>query len=123
MNVTDKKSVQMTLDFEPGLTDRYTSLRDCVATAVYQRGLSKCAIDLNESPGNLSNKLSENPNRHFNIDDLERFLTASGDMTPLYYLTEKFLRQRSDAKKAATEKIQQLGPQLIDLLRQAGISA
>ncbi|NMV36942.1 hypothetical protein HGR00_03350 [Ralstonia insidiosa] len=112
----------MTLDFEPGLTDRYTSLRDCVATGIYKRGLSKCAIDLNESVGNLSNKLSENPNRHFNIEDFERYLETSGDMTPLHYLVEKYLRRRLDTKQAALAQIQALGPELIDLLKKAGIS-
>lgn len=41
---------QLTLSFEPGLSDRYGSLRECVATGVYQRGLKRVAIDLDQAP-------------------------------------------------------------------------
>ena len=59
---------QMVLDFEPGLVERYASLRDCVATGVYQRGLKRVAIDLDQAPSNLSVQLSEDGSRHFSID-------------------------------------------------------
>jgi MinD-like ATPase involved in chromosome partitioning or flagellar assembly len=112
----------MQLDFEPGLVDRYGSLKDCVATGVYQRGLKRVAIDLDIAPSNLSVQLSEDASRHFSVDSLERYIEKTGDKTPIYYLVEKFISDRSSKKAAAVEQLQALGPQLIDLLKQAGLS-
>ena len=56
---------QLVLDFEPGLTERYSSARDVVATGVYQRGLKRVAIELDMAPSNLSVQLSDDPSRHF----------------------------------------------------------
>lgn len=120
--IKDKGS-QMQLDFEPGLIDRYGSLRDCVATGVYQRGLKRIAIDLDQAPSNLSVQLSDDPSRHFSVDSFEKYLEKTGDMSPIYYLVEKFLSDKANKRAAAVEQIQQLGPHLIELLRQAGISA
>ncbi|RKR46282.1 hypothetical protein [Paraburkholderia sp. BL17N1] len=117
------KGNQMQLDFEPGLIDRYGSLKDCVATGVYQRGLKRIAIDLDQAPSNLSVQLSEDGSRHFSIDSFEKYLEKTGDMSPIYYLVEKFLSDKANKKAAAVEQIQALGPHLIELLRQAGISA
>lgn len=113
----------MQLDFEPGLVERYGSLKDCVATGVYQRGLKRVAIDLDQAPSNLSVQLSEDGSRHFSIDSFEKYLEKTGDMSPIYYLVEKFLADKKNAKAAALEQIQALGPQMIELLRQAGIAA
>ena len=48
---------QLTLSFEPGISDRFGSLRECIATGVYQRGLKRVAIDLDQAPSNLSVQL------------------------------------------------------------------
>lgn len=93
---------QLTLDFEPGLADRYGSLRECVATGVYQRGLKRVAIDLDSAPSNLSVQLSEDSSRHFSVDSLERYIEKTGDTTPVMYLIERFLApslQNDSAKK------------------------
>jgi hypothetical protein len=117
------KGNQMQLDFEPGLVERYGSLKDCIATGVYQRGLKRVAIDLDQAPSNLSVQLSEDSSRHFSIDSFEKYLEKTGDMAPIYYLVEKFLSDKTNSKAAALEQIQALGPQLIDLLRKAGMAA
>lgn len=121
--INKKNESQLTIDFEPGLSERYGSLKDCVATGVYQRGLKRIAIDLDTAPSNLSVQLSEDGSRHFSIDSFERYLEKTGDMTPIYYLCERFLGEKSNTKAAALEQIQSLGPQFIELLRKAGISA
>lgn len=112
---------QMTLDFEPGLTERYTCLRDCVATGVYQRGLSRVAIDLNESPGNLSNQLGEEPTRHMSIDKFERYLEKTGDLTPLYYLCERFLSDKQAKQAAAFSDLALMLAKMQPLMKQAGV--
>lgn len=114
---------QLVLDFEPGLVERYRSARDCVAAGVYQRGLKRIAMDLEMAPGNLSVQLSDDTARHFSLDAFERYLTQTGDMTPLHFLIEKYLADRSRKKEAALEQIQSLAPQLITLLKQAGARA
>jgi hypothetical protein len=95
---TSSSQSQLVLDFEPGLVERFGSARECVAQGVYQRGLKRVAADLDEAPGNLSVKLSDDPVRHFSLDMFERYIEKTGDLTPVYYLVEKFLgeSQRDD---------------------------
>jgi hypothetical protein len=113
---------QYVLSFEPGLSERFGSLRECVATGVYQRGLKRCAGDLDQAPGNLSVQLSEDTTRHLSVDSFERYIATSGDMTPLYYLCEKFLR-RPDAKQhAALAQLPTVMAQMQALMKQAGMA-
>lgn len=107
---------QLTLDFTPGLTDRYRSLRECVAAGVYQRGLGKVAIDLNKAPGNLSVELSEEPSRRFSVDSLETYIEKTGDTTPVMYLVERFLAP--DARPQNHEQIKALKSMAQELQRQ-----
>src|SRR4051812_1268311 len=83
---------QLTLSFEPGLSDRYTCLRECIAQGVYRNGLGNTAIDLNKAPGNLSVELSDDPTRHFSVDSFEKYVEKTGDLTGIYYLVDKFLK-------------------------------
>ncbi len=114
---------QLVLDFEPGLVERFNCARECVAQGVYQRGLKKVAGDLDQAPGNLSVQLSDDPVRHFSLDSFETYLEKTGDMTPLYFLIEKFLGDRRNTKQAALEQLQAYGPQFVELLKQAGLAA
>lgn len=82
---------QLTLNFEPGLAERYGSLRECIATGVYQRGLKRVAIDLDQAPSNLSVQLSEDHSRNFSVDSLEKYIEKTGDTAPIMYLIERFL--------------------------------
>ena len=114
---------QLTLSFEQGLADKFPSLRECVATGVYQRGLGNTAIDLNKAPGNLSVELSDDPQRHFSCDSLERYMEKSKDLTPLYYLIDKFLQDKGRKQEEALAQLAPLLAQLAPLMRQAGIAA
>lgn len=117
------QTTQLTLDFEHGLTARYRNLRDCVAATIYRRGLGTCAIDLNESPGNLSNQLSDESSRKFGIDELEIHLEKSQDMEPLYYLIEKFLHKPDVKQNAALAQLPMLLANLQAVMKQAGVSS
>lgn len=110
------------LDFEPGLAERYSSLRECIATGVYQRGLGRVAIDLNQAPGNLSVQLSEDPSRHFSVDSLETYIQKTGDVTPIYYLAEKFLSDKTAKHEAAQAELLSLLSQLQPLMKKAGVA-
>lgn len=112
---------QLTLSFEPGLAEMYPSLRECIATGVYQRGLGKVAIDLDCGPSNLSVQLSADPTRKFGVDELERYIDKTGDTTSIYCLVEKYLHQPEAGHDAA---LAELGPQLAHfgaLLKRAGL--
>lgn len=109
---------QLTLQFEPGVHERYRSLRECVATGVYQRGLGNVAIDLDTAPSNLSVQLSEDPSRKFSVDALETYIEKTGDNTPVLYLVSKFL---APANQPAINA-QALLDQMKALMKQAGMA-
>lgn len=98
---------QMVLEFEPGLAERHGSLRECMVSCVYRRGLSNVADDLAKSPGNLSSELDEGSHRHFSIESLERYITKTGDLTPVYYLVERFIGDQAAVEGAALSHVQQ----------------
>ena len=118
-------AVQHTLNFDPGMAERWPSLKSCVRERVYANRLPLKAVaanmDLSES--DLSRKLGENDSdpRKFNVDDLERYIQTTGDTTPILYLVEKFA-VNEDAKKAyaAAELARQL-PEIIALARALGV--
>jgi hypothetical protein len=112
---------QLTLSFDQGISDRHKSLRECVATGVYQRGLGNVAIDLNKAPGNLSVELSEDPQRNFSVDSLERYIEKTGDTAPIHYLIDKFLNDKNNAQVAALAQLAPVLKQLAPLFKQAGL--
>lgn len=120
--ITATSAQQLTLSFEPGLTERYPSLRECIATGIYQRGLSNVAPSLNKAPGNLSVELSEDPTRKFGVDSLEEYIEKFGDLTPVYYLVEKFLQPRDAGQEAALAELAPLLAKIAPLMRKAGIA-
>lgn len=114
---------QMTLDFTPGLAERHSSLLSCVRETVYsQRNpLKTIAADMDMSQSELSRKLSENPDdpRRFTVDDLESFIKATGDVTPIYYLIERFLEDEAVKQQRAMSELLKIAPQLAALIKQA----
>jgi hypothetical protein len=111
---------QLTLSFEPGLSERYTSLRECVAAGVYRNGLGNTAIDLDVAPGNLSVQLSADPSRHFSVDSLEKYIEKTGDTTPIHYLIDRFLRDSSEKDELAT--LLPMLKQMVPVLKKAGLA-
>ena len=117
-------SRQVSLNFEPGLAERFGSLRECVATGVYQRGLSNVAPSLNQAPGNLSVQLSEDQSRHFSVDSLEAYIEKFGDLTPVFYLVDKFVHEKgSEANNgAALAELPEAVERVQMLMRKAGLA-
>lgn len=115
-------TAQMTLSFEPGLAQRFNSLRECVATGVYQRGLHSVAPSLNKAPGNLSVELSDDPTRKFGVDSLEEYITKFNDLTPIYYLVEKYLGGQDAAKDSAMDELKALAQQMQAAMKRAGVA-
>lgn len=117
--------MQLSLDFEPGLTERHKTLGACVRECAYkfEKPLKAIAAEMDLSESDLSRKLSGNPDdpRKLNVDDLVRFMEVTGDHTPVNWLIEKFKLDDSGRQaRAASEFMKQL-PQAIALLKQMGV--
>lgn len=94
----------VTIAIKKGHAARHPSLRSVCAQGVYQHGLKNVALSLNRDPGNLSRELAD-AGRHLSVDSLEAYIEKFGDLSPVYYLVERFLispeRTAADAHKAA----------------------
>lgn len=112
---------QMTLPLDEALVSAHRSLRDCVAAGVYRRGLKAVAMDLDFSPGNLSVALSDDPHRKFGVDDLERYIRATGDKSPIYYLAAKYLGDEAAARDQALGQVAEMLQSLPGMLAAAGL--
>lgn len=86
---------QITLNYDAGLTEAYSTCRELVGSRVHQQGRSQKSIaaDMDYSPSQLSRKCAQSPDdsMRFTLDDLESFVTVTGDTQPILYLVEKYL--------------------------------
>lgn len=87
---------QITINYEEPLTGAYETCREYIAHRMHHQGRSQKAIaaDMDYSPSHLSRKCAQSPDdsMRFTLDDLERFIQVTGDVTPVIYLAEKYLR-------------------------------
>lgn len=117
---------QLTLTFEPGLSDRHLTLRDVMAAQVYSRGHGRVANLLDIAPSKLTEKLagadSGGKTRGMTLDELERYLDKTGDLTPIHYLLDKFARDPGVAQQEALAKLATLAETLPALLAAAGVT-
>lgn len=94
---------QLTFNFEPEIADVYPTLRAFLAHQVqHQKKPAKSiAADMDMAPSTLSRKLTpaEGDTQRFNVDDLEIYMRATGDTSPIEYLASKYLH--SDTHRAA----------------------
>lgn len=121
--MTQVSSTQLTLDFEPGLTEKHPHLLDCVRAAAYthRNPLKTIAADMDVSQSDLSRKLAGNPEdpRRFSLDDLERFIDATGDMSPVYWLVAKYLQDERVKRDRALQELATQMPTLLALIAAA----
>lgn len=117
-------SQQLTLSFEPGLAERHKNLKACVRECVYRnpRPIKAIAADMDLSESDLTRKLGDNPQdpRKFSVCDLERFIRATGDVTPIHYLIEKFAVSAEAKQAFAAAELAKAIPHLLALARQLG---
>ena len=109
---------QITLDYDAGLQECYSSCREYVASQVHKQGRPQKSIaaDMDYSPSQLSRKCSQSPDdsMRFTLDDLETFMEVTGDTSPVLYLVEKYLTK--------TDRIAQLEAELERLRRLQAVS-
>lgn len=86
---------QITLNYEAGLVEAYPTCREYIAGRIHQLGRPQKAIaaDMDYSPSHLSRKCAQSPgdSMKFTLDDLEKYIEATDDTTPVTYLAEKYL--------------------------------
>jgi hypothetical protein len=109
---------QLTLSLEPGVIERWPTLREYVEhrAGVQQKLKKTIAADMDMSPSLLTRKLSpsEGDTQRFNVDDLEAYLASTGD-TPavIEYLAAKFMGGGDEARRArAISTVEALLPDL-----------
>lgn len=99
--------MQLTLNFDAGLTEAYETCREYVAYRVHHQGkmMKAIAADMDLSPSDLTRKLAQSPNdsRRLTLDDLERYISVTKDVEPIKYLIEKYLADTKDEKIKALE--------------------
>ena len=123
-NPVASTSTQISMDFTPGLTERYASLLDCVSASVHRQAkpMKALAAEMDMSPSDLARKLSSNPDdpRRFSVADLESYVRCTGDTMPILYLVQKFCADDDTKKREALNALAALAPQIQALLKAAG---
>ena len=123
--MTVVSSTQLAIDFEPGLTERFDSVLECVRNGVYtnRNPLKTVAADMDMSQSELSRKLSANPDdvRHFTLADFECYLGKTGDTAPIYYLIERFLQNEEVRQKRAISQLARQLPEILALVKAASM--
>lgn len=74
------------------------------------------------APGNLSVALSDDTQRKFGVDELETYIQKTGDLTPVYYLVERYLGDQAAARDQMLNDLLSLVNDLPAKLAAAGIN-
>lgn len=123
MTRNKNSDLQLTLDFEASLVERHKTALDCIRQVAYthRNPIKTIAADMDLSESDLSRKLAQNPNdsRRFTLDDLEAFIQATGDTTPILYLAAKYLADSEQVRQAAMQKLMHQLPDLLALVQTA----
>lgn len=115
--------LQIDLDFEPGLTQRFRSLTEVCAAAVYSSrgGLGAIASELDMSPSELSKRLNVDKAatdpRPLHADHVAAIVKATGDQRPVLYLVEMFCTDREMQRRAALNSLSKLLPEIHGLVK------
>ena len=113
---------QFELDFDGGLIDRFPEFKECIGASVSGCGrqLKAVAGDLDMSPSELSRKLAHNPNDpvHFPAHRLPDLIAATGDLSPVCWLIEKFCDDADSKKRKSIDRLAKLLPEIEKLVRE-----
>lgn len=115
---------QLTLELQPGLLRRYSTLREAVHHSVLNdpRGLKGVAADCDLSVSELSRRLSpsEGDPRSLDVNLLVGIMASTGDLTPLHWLNARFLSDETSRRAHALDQMQRLLPEIASLLAEVG---
>ncbi len=111
---------QLTLQLDPAVHERFASLREYLAHSaqVQSKPLKTIAADMDMGASTLSRKLApgDGDTQRFNVDDLERYIQATGDTSAIDYLASKYLTTDDARKVAAIARVERLGAELANAL-------
>lgn len=116
---------QLSLSFEPGLAQRSRTLREHFSMRVYHHGFGKVCGILDCGSSALTEKLagitSDGRKRNVSLDDLEAYIAATGDVSPIHYLLDKYMRDPRAQQEEALAALIQLAQQVPALAAAAGL--
>ena len=106
----------MQLNLDISTAPRASTLLEAVASGVYRHGLQRVAGLIDSSPSHLSEALSGQDRRKFGVTELERYIEQTGDVGPILYLVQKFLRSDESEQMERAAKLQSLSQQMAELM-------
>lgn len=114
---------QFQFDFEPGLTQRWKSLKALTIARVQNVGTkqSVLAAACDTSPSEFSKSLAGIDNRRFDLDWLEKYIDETKDLAPVYYLVEKYMESPEAKQARVLSEFSDLLKQGQQLLKQANL--
>ena len=109
---------QLTFNFEPSLPERFKTLREFIAFRIQEQRLNAgtLASKMDLSPSVLSRKLNQpdGDTQRLNIDDLEHYITATGDVSSVVeYLAAKYMDNEPARKARVLTKVEAMLPDLL----------
>lgn len=117
---------QLSLSFQPGMSTVNRSLREHLAQQIHRLGVKNVAGEIDASPSHLSEKLagcsSDGKPRDITVTELERYIERCKDLSPIYYLIDKFLSDPEMRREQALGQVTALLQQLPGLMAAAGLS-
>ena len=117
---SNPNGVQLTLNFEPALADRFSSLREYIAhrIQVQAKPAKTIAADMDMSPSTLSRKLApgDGDTQRFNVDDLEHYIKVTNDTSSIEYLASKYLCSQAARDAAQIARMEVLSAELVGLV-------
>lgn len=118
---------QMTLSLEPGLLQRYGTLRQCIQHCVLNdpRGLKAVAADVDLSTSELSRRLSPSPDdpRSLDVNLFVALMDSTGDHTPLRWLIARFIPDDTHRRAVAVQKLERMLPEIAAVLQEVKSAA
>ena len=129
MSKSGSATTQLSINFDSGLLERFPKFEECLRHCVHssKRQQKYIAADLNEAgPQNIdSSKLGRmlgeyDPNEpQYPARLLPDLIESAEDLTPVYWLIERFLDDPGERRQRAMDALADLLPQLESLLERA----
>lgn len=119
---------QLTFNFEPGLSERFASLREYIAFRVQEQRLhaATLAAKMDLSPSTLSRKLNQpdGDTQRLNVDDLESYIKGTGDVASVIeYLAAKYMDSEPARNARVLAKVEGMLPELMAAIAQLKAAA
>lgn len=117
------KAAQAQFDFEPGITEQFRTLKECLHAVVYSAriGLSGVAAHCDLSPSELQKVLAEVEGRKCDVNLIDLIIEATGDKRPVFYLMGKHLESQDAKRDRAISELAEFVRRAPELLKMAGV--